>query len=687
MNYLLKNLRTPTSITGSIATKLVNKSLSTFKIPHSNMRLFFSIGLLFLTCFSLFGQLQEATISHNPIITKATQQQQNTPAKARNQQGAALPFFDDFAYNGPFPDAANWMDNTVFINNTLANQPISIGVATFDGLDASGSPYGGTGSADSLTSISLDLSGSTPKYMSYYVQPKGLGDAPGPEDSLILEFKNIAGEWIEVGSHATTLREQLFPVDSLPTFQFVGPITIEDAQFLHDDFQFRFRNYAFRNGAVDMWHIDYIRVEAAPMTQSNPDIAFTTLPSNILRDYTNAPWTHLQRALETDLGLIIPTMDINVFNHSSDAIISTSDSDFLVNGISQGQTLRFKLQNLLIASNNLTNSGRLSFTNDVRGEYAFIFRNEFQTSDKVEINVDYSFVQNNDEPLITQRNNQVNRTFTLEDYYAYDDDSAESAYFIGTGGQVAVKFTNYKEDLLQAIRMQIPRIIGGDLSTTNFNLKVWLDDLNTEPVYEGQFQPLFIDEFVDSLQAFTTYVLKDPFTGTATPVELPVGDFYIGWEQVTACANVRCLPIGFDRNTPAAISTIFINVDGGWRNITTFFQDGEVPPSQQGALMMRPVVGSEPPNDSETVGIAALALPQLLNVFPNPTDGHINIDLFDGNYSDYQISVFNPLGQQLIQQDLTARIDLSNQISGMYFLQFRHKNTQAIGNYKLMLKR
>ena len=654
------------------------------------MRLLFSLGLLLLTSFSLQAQLQEAMISHNPTVTKAAKTPINKRAIDRNQNGAALPFFADFASEGPFPNADNWMDNTVFINNTLANKPVSIGVATFDGLDATGSPYGGTGSADSLTSIPLDLSGSAPKYMSYYVQPKGLGDAPGPEDSLVLEFKNIAGEWIEVGSHATTLRENIFPLDSIPSFQFVGPITINDAQFLHEDFQFRFRNYALRNGAVDLWHIDYIRLEAEEMTQSNRDLAFTEFPSNILRDYTNAPWTHLQDELEVDFDLILTDIAIDVYNHSINNI-SIADSEFLVNGISQGQTLRFKRQDLLSQDSssqaNITNGSHL-FTNPVRGEFAFIFRNEFQTSDKVDIQVDYSFIQNNTEPLATQGNNQVSRTFELSNYYAYDDNSAESAYFIGTGGQVAVKFTNYKADLLQAVRLQIPRIVGGDLSGSNFTLKVWVENLNTEPIYEAPFtKPLFIDEFVDSLQAFTTYILRDSETGESAPVELPVGDFYIGWEQVTSCANVNCLPVGFDRNTPSATNTIFINVDGGWRGIRTFFENEEVPPSQRGALMLRPVVGPVTPNDSETVGVEALAIPQLLAIYPNPTNGTINFDLFEGNYADYEINVFNTLGQQLIQQNLTPRMDLVNQTAGIYFLQFIHKETLAVGNYKLVLER
>ena len=103
--------------------------------------------------------------------------------------------------------------------------------------------------------------------------------------------------------------------------------------------------------------------------------------------------------------------------------------------------------------------------------------------------------------------------------------------------------------------------------------------------------------------------------------------------------------------------------------------------------MMRPIVGAEAPNDSETVGIETLVLSQLLNIFPNPTDGTVNINLFEGNYNDYQIRIFNTLGQQLTQQDLTPRMDLTSQIPGIYFLQFIHKETLAAGNYKIILEK
>lgn len=654
------------------------------------MRFLFILGLAFLYNFTAQAQVHQAVISHNPQIAIAAKKLVDKPAINRSQQGAALPFFDDFAYSGPFPDNALWMENLVFVNNTLANAPISIGVATFDGLDGTGSPYGGGfGSSDTLTSIPLDLSGNNPKYLSYYVQPKGLGDPPGIIDRLVVEFKTADGEWEEVKSHEVTLEEAFFPVDSFPVFEFIQPIKIEDTKFLHEDFQFRFRNFSLRSGGSDLWHIDYVRLEDTEMTQRNADLAFTKLPSNILKNYSSAPWVHLQSELANDITLVLETMDIEVYNHDNSQI-STADSEFSVNGIDD-EVLSFRRQTLLDPANGLQNNipnGRHNFTNNIRGEYVSKYRNEFKTSESIQVKVDYSFEQNNAESATTQRNNAVTRTFDLDNYYAYDDNSAESAYFIGTGGQIAVKFTNYKADLLQAIRIQIPRIVGGDITESNITLKVWLGDLNSEPVYEAPFtKPLFVDEFVDTLQAFTTYVLKDNFTDELTPVDLPVGDFFIGWQQVTPCGNTRCFPVGFDRNTPAATQTIFINDAGNWLNIPDFFDSAEAPPSQMGALMIRPVVGSEPPNPSDKVSTASLDLPQLLNVFPNPTTGEVNIQLFEGNYQDYQINVFNTLGQQVKSQTLSNALQLNEQTSGIYFLQFIDTKTLATGNYKLVLKR
>lgn len=652
------------------------------------MRLFFTLCFI-IGMFSLvFSQIEVVPLQSNPNLALEGKEVV-VPAKNRTNAAAQLPFFDDFAYEGPFPDPNLWEDNYVFINNTLANEPLSIGVATFDGLDNTGSPYGGFGSADTLTSIPIDLSGTNPKYLSYYIQPKGFGDAPGLDDILILEFKTATDEWEEVQTHAVTLDDEFFPVDSIPQFQFVEPLEIRDPKFLHSDFQFRFRNIAIRNGAVDMWHIDYIRLEVEPTTQNIGDLAFTKLPSRILLDYTSAPWIHVREQINQNPQLILTEIDIDLYNHSINTI-STDESELLINGLDGNDIVRFRRQTLLdpvlgLEQVNIEN-GFHTFTNPIRGEYRSAYRNEFRSSDRVQVQVDYSFEQNNAEPETTRRNNQVSRTFELDNYYAYDDNSAESALIIGTNGQIAVRFTNYQEDLLQAIRLNIPRIVG-DISSSNFRLKVWLNDLDSEPVYESPLlNPLFIDEFRDSLQAFTTYVLRDELTDEPSPVALPAGDFFIGWQQITPCNNVNCLPIGLDRNTPEASQFVFVNPEGNWGQFADFFPFG-VPVSLTGALMIRPVVGSEAPRDSEdALSTNFIDLPTIMNIFPNPSEGMVHIQLFEGNYHDFQVEVHSTLGQLILRQTLSPTLELSNQPPGIYFMQFTNQNTQQTGIQKLIVR-
>ena len=124
-----------------------------------------------------------------------------------------LPFIDDFSNYTGYPDSNLWMDNYVSINTQFAIFPPTIGVATFDALNDSGFiyPYAMSSqfSADTLTShpIRLDtifqpalkaLKIADSLYFSFYFQPGGgrgnawerLGDAPEPEDSLLLEFYN-----------------------------------------------------------------------------------------------------------------------------------------------------------------------------------------------------------------------------------------------------------------------------------------------------------------------------------------------------------------------------------------------------------------------------------------------------------------------------------------------------------------
>ncbi|MFO7874791.1 MAG: hypothetical protein R6U62_09945, partial [Bacteroidales bacterium] len=52
-----------------------------------------------------------------------------------------LPFWDDFTYEGPYPDNNLWADNDVFINSGYAVHPKTYNAATFDLLDEQGNIY------------------------------------------------------------------------------------------------------------------------------------------------------------------------------------------------------------------------------------------------------------------------------------------------------------------------------------------------------------------------------------------------------------------------------------------------------------------------------------------------------------------------------------------------------------------
>ena len=154
------------------------------------------------------------------------------------------------------------MNNSVFVNNTLGYDPPTIGVATFDGLDASGSPYGGSkGIADVLTSSFFDLQDYTQNddvFLSFFIQPKGYGLRPRAEDFLRLEFLNSSGEWKLVKDYPGV--SGTIAQDTSPAFQFFFVRLTQD--FLHPAFQFRFSNINSRTGVRELWHLDYIRIKA-----------------------------------------------------------------------------------------------------------------------------------------------------------------------------------------------------------------------------------------------------------------------------------------------------------------------------------------------------------------------------------------------------------------------------------------
>ena len=230
-----------------------------------------------------------------------------------------LPLFDDFVYEGPYPTKELWLDEQVYVNRTMAPNPPSYGMATFDGVDRKGRPYDFfDGVADKLTSKAIDISTLSPSdslTLRFFVATKGYGKAPSIKDSLVVEFRDKDGFWKLVDGYPGFLNEP-FVGDTLPPFE-RKIYRVTDPDFFHKAFQFRFKGYSSPGGMVDLWHVDYIWFGTLPVGETGEffdDAAFVNTPDFILDKYSSMPWWHFQGFEGQELDL--PTeWTIELNNH------------------------------------------------------------------------------------------------------------------------------------------------------------------------------------------------------------------------------------------------------------------------------------------------------------------------------------------------------------------------------------
>ena len=275
-----------------------------------------------------------APMRWNPVLVNNDKATHARPSGRTTAATLTLPFFEDFTYYGPVPDSNKWEDFEVYINNTMGQNPISRGVATFDDLDGRGIPYDSFNNsdfrfADSLTSRPIDLSANTPAdsvYLSFFYQPQGNGFYPLSGDSLFLYLKDRYGNFTNVWS---------IPGTSLQPFQQVM-IPITDTLFFHSTFQFRFVNMAALYWADAVWNVDYIRLDKNRSAGDTTvgDVAFTTNPSFLLNDYTSMPYPQF---LANTAGEITSQVTDNIANDTS--LFQTVHYNFGVTDAGSGLSL------------------------------------------------------------------------------------------------------------------------------------------------------------------------------------------------------------------------------------------------------------------------------------------------------------------------------------------------------------
>ncbi|MEI6594930.1 MAG: T9SS type A sorting domain-containing protein [Bacteroidota bacterium] len=565
----------------------------------------------------------------------------------------SLPLIEDFSSSKIFPDPGYWKDKLVYINNHFPIDPPSFNVATFDGLDNRGNPYGfGRGYCDSLTTWPINLSGYTVAdsiYLSFFIEPKGLGEKPSSNDSFIVEMRNSPYD----PNAFTTVWGTV--ASKYPDTAFTQIFIKIDSSYLHDDFQFRFKNIGSLTGNLKHWNLDYIRLDRGRNKNdtSYTDDAISTAPQSLLKTYSSLPWGHyiLNKAL-----FDIDTQYFYLKNNSNNS-----------HNTNYYRVIYDQQKSVVETYSNIIN-------NFPAGQIykAFVPKTNplvtpSATVDTVLFTCKYSLKEATSVDNIPSNDTFVTQQI-FSNYFAYDDGSAEAGYDVANRpGSVALGYNLPKADTLYGIALFFNQS-AVNVSGRSFNFKVW-KDIAQPPAQSGETllkdiignpceYPFSGPVYQNKINGFYYYKFHDPIAVD--------GKFYIGWQQST----IFELNIGLDQN---------YQVNGKYAtNPMMYYKTTDVPQWQQtqltGALMMRPIVGKwiDPP-------LAVKEYQHFENtilVFPNPASNMVNIQ--SNKAGIFSVELMDMTGRLILSEKTEGQLSLPSLQTGIYLLKITDEDQQSL---------
>lgn len=584
-------------------------------------------------------------LTGNYLQEKVNQKHNLARSSGGNLDTIQLPFFDDFSNTNVVPDQKKWCDRQVFINRDFSSNPITIGLATMDGLNDLGQAYSFVapdvyGSCDSLTSQAIDLSDAALDsiYLSFYYQAGGLGERPDRGDSLVLYFKNDAGNWNSIWSVDGIIGVQKF---EQVIFQ------INQMEYLHEGFQFRLVNYGNQTGSVDHWNLDYFRLDERRNQNdtSSVDVAYLKIPTSMLKTYHSMPWKHFLVDTTENIKDSLPVTIVNLDRNKR-----TPNYVYFSTDESNGMNLETQLAGqrdidpFSMDSQTIFLNPRIPIF--AANQKRFVMRHHYAISGQSD-----NASQND-----TASNLQI-----FENYFAYDDGTAESAIGLNvSGGEIAYKFHPKKADSLRAIQIFFTQI-KYNYEGQSVKLKVWKsieepnNNLRDSVIYEQNINI----KYRDSINHFVTIPLD-----SVIAVE---DSFYIGWEQ-----NVnRLLHLGLDKNNDAR-KYRFQKTQGFWEQSTI-----------KGAWMLRPVL-----SDSIIVGLGIAknkAKLKSFKIFPNPAKNAFFVQ-HEFNPENHFLEIYDISGRLIQNYSLSKnQFEISQFDAGIYFILIKNKTTgNLVGREKLV---
>ncbi|GAB2647992.1 hypothetical protein GCM10027035_47060 [Emticicia sediminis] len=556
-------------------------------------------------------------------------------------QSITLPFFDDFSQNKTsIPNPKLWKNGGVSINNTFPiNQP-SVNVATFDSRNAAGIPYNFSnkfayGSTDTLTSVAIDLSGLAAKdsvYLSFYWEAKGLGELPDSDDSLVVLFLNNKNQW------KTIWRQEGISKDAFTQ----KILAVNQAEYFHKNFQFRFETRGRQSGAFDMWHVDFVYLNKQRRLKDiyTQDIALRGFKNSYLKRYSAMPLRQylVNPSAETNssMEVLVSALQRNArLVNFTWTVSDTVSKSILLNERGGNETVTTpnppnKRNNVPVFSTFPQKQAVLKFTQRIAYE-----------GTGTTIVPDST---NNIPDALLLSNDSVSVYTPLLDYYAYDDGTAETgADTDQTLGKVAVKFSLNRADTVNAVRFNFTPYFK-DIAGQFFLLQI-TESTNGKPAKILHQQSVRV-RYPSEINGFVEYPLD---------MNIAVKDtFFVSWTKV----NEDVIGVGVDKNSDFS-SNIYYSLGNEW------IQNK----SLKGSLMVRPVMGFKANSSGQNGSPLASEVPndkQFL-VYPNPTSGVLR-----WNFENIQsISIFDVSGKEIFHKKTDSQeLNIENLPDNIYYINF-----------------
>lgn len=643
------------------------------------MKNVFCVLCLYFCVNWLYAQESLVGLESNAVLQQLAKQ---TKKHSKSDNILQLPFFDDFSnYNG-YPNSLLWSDEHVYINSSYAIFPPTIGVATLDALDRYGNMHSSANTslfaADTLTSnpIRLDslfvpykkaVTAADSIYLSFYFQPGGgygnmwerVGDAPSVDDSLMLDFFDAKNNrWNTVWASAG------FELDTLHAntgffFKYVC-IAITDSVYFSNTFRFRFRNYCSLDnsakpgiaGNTDQWNIDYVYINNLRSCTDSTirDIAFVLPAPSFLKDYNAMPSKQFRQSnMKTNSELTITNLYSTALECNYSYVVE-QDNGSLVNTYSGGH-------------DNIS---------------PFFPSGLYQTAEAhANPPIDFTFTVNTNSPSIFKIKHIIKNGITgdlhaendtiifnqiFDNYYAYDDGSAENGYGLTSSNNVmslAYKFKLNTSDTLTAIDMFFNQTMNNENSEIPFYITIWDDNNGTPGTIIYKSEKYCYPQFGEMNQ-YKRYILERGVKVNGT--------IYVGFEQHSR----SFINLGFDRNNDAR-QHIYYKTGMEWQQSIL-----------AGALMIRPYFGAK-----ATVGINnnhTMTETQTIKAYPNPAKDRIFVSMpNDRSRENYTIYIYNMQGKCVYAKPLSKGISTAEFANGLYMIKAVDNNTKQQYTTKIII--